>query len=152
MLILLPTDAASLDRGTRVLRPLKVEGQRRTCYLRFDVPSVGVLLHAKLRLTQTIDPGSGTLTFATGSHSHWLESTLDAENAPQAVEPSVQRAGVVQRRETIEVDVSPLIRQPGPVTIVIDLDQIGGHDIWFHSRKSDLPPRLILTYVPTQPR
>lgn len=149
---LLPTDAVSLDRGQRVIRPLKVEGQRRTSYLRFNVPPVGVILHAKLRLTQTIDPGSGTLTFATGSHSDWLETTLDEPNAPRAVAPAVQRTGVVQRRENLEVDVTPLIQKPGPMTIVIDLDQGGGHDIWFHPRKSDLPPQLILTYIPALPR
>jgi len=152
VLSLLPTDAATLDRGQRVINPLKVEGKRRTCYLRFDVPSVGVFLHAKLRLTQTIDPGSGTLTFARGSHSTWRETSLDERTAPRAVEPVVKRTGVVQRRDTIEVDITPLIQTPGPVTIVIDLVETGGHDIWFHPRKSDLPPQVTLTYVPTAPR
>jgi ferric-dicitrate binding protein FerR (iron transport regulator) len=152
VLSLLPTDAATLDRGQLVIRPLKVEGKRRTCYLRFDVPAVGVFLHAKLRLTQTIDPGSGTLTFARGSHSTWRETTLDERTAPRAMEPVVKRTGVIQRRETLEVDITPLIQAPGPVTIVIDLVETGGHDIWFHPRKSDLPPQVTLTYVPTAPR
>ena len=145
---LLPTDDMTLEYGQRTHGPcLKVEGNKRTAYLRFDIPPVGIIAYAKLRLTQIIDPGSGTLTFHTGSHTHWTEENLTEDNAPLPQRQIAQRTGVVQRRETVEVDVSSLVRSPGPVTLILTLDKGKAHDIWFGSKESNYPPQLVLTYV-----
>ena len=145
---LLPTDDVTLDRGRRVAgRHLKVEGRRRTAYLRYVIPAVGAIRSAKLRLTQDIDTGSGTLRFFLGDHAEWTEDDLTEARAPAPLRELAQRTGVVQRREVIEVDVSQGIREPGPITVVITLNKTVAHDIWFGSKESETPPQLILTYL-----
>ncbi len=124
-----------------------MEGGRRTAYLRFNVPAVAELQSAKLRLTQKIDPGSGTLEFSAGDHSDWAEDNLTRKNAPNPTGQSVRRSGVVQRHEVIEVDVAELITASGHMTFVINLKETGGNDIWFGSKESDTPPQLIITYL-----
>ena len=146
---LLPTDDATLDRGARALGALlKVEGDRRTAYLRFVVPAVGRIHSARLRLTQAIDPGQGTLRFWLADHSKWAEDTLTSDTAPDPVREVARRTGVVRRNQIIEVDVSDAIQKPGPVTIVITLNKKKEHDIWFGSKESDTPPELILEHSP----
>lgn len=145
---LLPTDDQTLEYGRRKSELLlMVEGDKRTSYLRFDIPPVGVITHARLRLTQTIDPGSGTLTVYAGNHHDWSEDRLTQENAPQPTRTIAQRTGAVQRRETIELDVSSLIHTPGPITLILTLDKGDAHDIWFGSKESAWPPQLVLTYT-----
>jgi hypothetical protein len=55
----------------------------------------------------------------------------------------------VVRDQSIEVDVTGLIRQGGTYTLIITLDApTAGDDIWFGSRSSLHPPELILTREP----
>lgn len=145
---LLPTDDVTLELGKRITgREIKVEGKRRKAYLRFEVPELETIHSAKLRLTQEIDPGSGTLRFFNGNHSDWTENNLTKSKAPVPVGKAVLRTGVVQRHEVIEVEVSKLISEAGAaITIIISLDEIKGQDIWFGSKESSNPPQLILTY------
>ena len=149
---MLPTDDVTLDHGEPINdHHIKVEGDRRIAYLRFDIPSVPDLQSAKLRLTQDIDPGSGTLQFSVGDHSEWSEESLTRSNAPVPTARSVQRSGVVRRHEVVEVDVSQLNIGSGPMTLIVTLDETGGNDIWFGSKESDTPPQLVLTHLLPQP-
>jgi ferric-dicitrate binding protein FerR (iron transport regulator) len=152
---ILPTDDVTLDRGARSPGPhLKVEGKRRTAYLRYVIPTVGTVISAKLRMTQTIDPGKGTLRFFLGQSSDWDENTLTKDAAPPRGREVARRTGVVQRHQVIEVDVSDAVRKPGPITLIITLDKMKENDIWFGSKESSTPPRIILTHRPgpDQPR
>ncbi len=152
VLNLIPTDDTTLERGRRVGGPhLKVEGKNRVVYMRFDIPDLNTILSAKLRLTQDIDPGSGTLKFHLGDHTDWTEKDLTKALAPAPLHEIAERRGVVQRREVIETDLSHAIKEPGPVTLIITLDKTKAHDIWFGSRESDIPPQLILTYLSQSP-
>lgn len=147
---LLPTDDVTLDRGERDNgRHLMVEGGRRTAYLRFVIPPMAGIRSAKLRLTQDIDPGSGTLRFFLGEPKVWTEDDLTKAGAPAPLEKLAQRTGPVQRREVIEVDVSSAVQKAGPMTIIMTLDKTVAHDIWFGSKEGDVPPQLILTYLPS---
>ncbi|MCG8649134.1 MAG: FecR domain-containing protein [Pirellulales bacterium] len=149
ILSLLPTDDVTLDRGQRDTDyPLKVEGQRRTVFLRFEVPDVGAVRAARLRLTQHIDPGTGKLRFLVGDHSDWSEDNLSGDNAPQPLRAVAEHVGVVRRGQIVEVDVSDAIGSPGPLTLIMTLDRKRQDDIWFASKESQTPPQLILTYVP----
>lgn len=147
---LLPTDDATLELGQADTtgRSLKVEGRRRKVFLRFEIPMLGEIQTAKLRLTQDIDAGSGTLRFFTCDESGWDESNLSSGTAPKPLLEIAQYRGVVRRGQTLEVDVREAIQTPGEVSIVVTLDQKKENDIWFGSRESDRPPQLILSYVP----
>lgn len=149
IITLTPTDDITLEKGKPVdsLR-LMVEGDHRTCYLRFVVPDVGVIQAARIRLKQDIDTGKGTLSFFKGDHADWNEANLIDQNAPEPLSLVGQRAGVVRRGQTIEVDVSDAVQASGPVTIIMKLDNKNQNDIWFASRENEFPPQLILTYVP----
>lgn len=145
---LTPTDDMTLDQGQRDAAPrLKVEGGRRTVYLRFDVPDVGVIRSARLRLTQDVDPGEGTLRFFTGEHVDWSENDLAEDSAPIPLRLVGQYAGVVRLGQTVEVDVSDAVKKAGPLTLIMTLDKTRENDIWFASKESDFPPQLILTCV-----
>lgn len=150
VLSLLPTDDVTIESGKLIDEgEIKVQGNHRTAYLRFEIPKLGTIHSVKLRLTQKIDPGSGTLHFFRGDHSNWTEGSMTESKAPVALEPVVRRTGVVQRHEVIEVEISKLISGPGAMTIIITLDKGGGNDIWFGSRESSNPPQLILTFSNT---
>ncbi|EMI45680.1 FecR domain-containing protein [Rhodopirellula sp. SWK7] len=141
-----PTDDLTLDGGKREkkFQLLKVEGGRRIVYLRFDLPELNRFRSAKLRLTQAIDSGSGTLRFFVGDHSDWTESELTESVAPQPTIEVAQHRGVVASGQVVEVDVSAAVKTPGPLTIIVTLDQSGENDIWFGARESETPPMLIL--------
>ncbi len=128
---------------------LKVEGKRRTFYLKFHVPVTGQITGARLQLTQMIDPGSGTLRFHSASDNNWSEDQLTPQNAPKAQTECARYVGVVMPRQTIEVDVSNRVRGKGFYSFVVTMDQGNtGHDIWFGSSESPFPPKLIISYMP----
>ncbi len=148
---IVPTDDMTMERGARSPGPhLKVEGKHRTAYLRYVVPPLGTVISAKLRMTQTIDPGKGTLRFFLGQHSDWDEDSLTKGSAPARGREVARRSGVVQRHQVIEVDVSSAVRKPGPLTLIITLDKTKENDIWFGSKESNTPPEIILTHRPEQ--
>ncbi|WP_404308768.1 CBM96 family carbohydrate-binding protein [Neorhodopirellula lusitana] len=144
---LIPTDDLALNRGQPVTKDkwLKVEGNQRDSYLRFVIPQATKVHSAKLRLKQDVDSGKGTLRFFVGDHSDWTEDSLNGGNAPKCLQQVAQHKGIVGRGQLIEVDVSKADLTPGPITIVMTLDETDENDIWFASRESDAPPELILT-------
>jgi len=143
---LLPVADACLDDGRLVTGPyLKVEGGRRVSYLKFHVEATGAILGARLRLWQMVDPGFGTLQIWAGDNNGWSERTLSAATAPQPLRLIAQRSGWVRQHQTVELEVSDLIRQAGDYTLIVTLDEAGSNDIWFGAKESPTPPELILT-------
>lgn len=124
---------------------LKVEHGRRTSLLKFEVPEGGEILAAKIRITQSVDPGEGSLRVWEGSHSDWSERTLSAETMPSAVRRIAERSGWVGLDQAIELDVSSLVREAGAYTVLLSLEDEDSNDIWFGSKESATPPELILT-------
>lgn len=147
---LLPTDDMTLDRGEPASGEyhLKVEGERRIAYLRFEIPDLPAIRSARLKLTQDVDAGTGTLRFFVGDHSDWSESSLAQETAPLQKREVAQHRGIVGRGQTVEVDVLDAIQRSGPITIIVTLDKTRENDIWFGSRERGQPPQLTLTYLP----
>lgn len=123
---------------------LYVEGERRTTYLKFEVPLMQEIRTARLQLTQLRDVGRGTLSFYEGSHSEWAEQDQGDVVHPERLRQIAQFSGVIGFNQTVEVDVSNLITQPGLYTIVVILDASGNDDISFGSRETGLGPRLVL--------
>ncbi|PHQ34057.1 FecR domain-containing protein [Rhodopirellula bahusiensis] len=144
---LVPTDDMTLGRGKLAAnsRQLKVEGGKRVIYLRFVVPELGALQTAKLQLTQEIDTGSGKLQVHLGEHSDWDEASLTHDNAPESIQLVDEHSGVVTDGQVVEMDVSKVVTQPGPLTLILTLDKDKENDIWFGSRKGNHPPQLILS-------
>jgi ferric-dicitrate binding protein FerR (iron transport regulator) len=142
--------ADAYQDGTRLMadRFLKVQGERRTAFLKFTVRKAGQVLAARLRMTQMVDSGGGTLRFWEGSHNDWSEETLSPANMPGPLRQVGRRVGWVALGQTVEVDISSLIHQDGTYTLVVTLDETEGNDIWFGSRESPTPPELILTCQP----
>jgi len=147
-------------QGERVVAEeyLKVQGKWRKAFLKFQVQNAGHVVAARLRLTQMVDSGMGTLRFWEGSHSDWTEQTLSPASAPTQVRQIASRVGWVGLGQVVEVDISPLIREDGTYTLIITLDKFEDDnsapgsretfDIWFGSRESLSPPELILTCQP----
>ena len=124
---------------------LKVEGKKRASYLKFVVPTGGEILGAKLRLTQSVDAGSGMLRVWAGSHSNWQEHALTVESLPERGAQIAERQGWVGHDQIVELDVSSLVSESGTYTLIVSLDEAGSNDIWFSSKGSQNPPELILT-------
>ncbi len=123
---------------------LKVEPKRRVSYLKFHVTGLPTkVIRATLQLTENGDPGGGTLQVHRGSNSDWSEKNLTMTSVPAAKELIAERAGQVGAGQTIEIDVTPLVKGNGTVTAVLVLGQ-GGNDIWLGSKSSDRPPQLIV--------
>ncbi|MGJ8696402.1 MAG: CBM96 family carbohydrate-binding protein [Verrucomicrobiaceae bacterium] len=143
---LLPVADACSDAG-RYLNDayLKVEKPRRSTYLKFEVPESGEILGARLRMTQSVDPGEGELTVWEGSHDDWTEDALSKEVAPKPGRKIATREGWVGLDQVIEVDVSSLVKEAGTYTLVVTLEKAGNKDIWFGSKESPTPPELIIS-------
>jgi len=139
--------ADACSDGARFLNGpfLKVEGKKRSSYLKFEIPEGGEILSARFRLTQSVDAGSGMLRVWEGSHSDWQEHALTAETLPEKRKQITERQGWVGHDQIVELDVSSLVKKPGVYTLVVTLDDTGSNDIWFSSKGSQSPPELILT-------
>ena len=121
---------------------LRIRKNERTVYFKFKVEDADNVKKAILYLKQTIDPGSGTISFHLGSHSNWTEKNFDVKNAPQAIQLISKRTGAVSGGKVIEIDLSKGIKGNGVYTIIMSLNKGEAHDIWFHSRESSNPPLL----------
>lgn len=145
-----PTDDLTVDRGRiNATGPrLKVEGKNRTVFFRFDLPEFDDVVRMRLRLSQNVDAGRGTLRFFQGSHSVWDEYANDPSHLPKKAAELGRRSGVVGQDQTILINLSPLDYQPGPLTIVMTLDETGENDIWFGAKESESPPLLMIDRAP----
>ena len=111
--------------------------------MQFDVPDVGAVYSARLRLTQSVDTGSGTLTVGVGDESDWSEEDLTADSVPGSELVAAKHSGVVGRGQVVELVLDASI-EPGPLTLILTLDKAGENDVWFASRESETPPQLLL--------
>ncbi len=146
ILTLLPTDDVTWDHGgVNNGSHLKVQRKNRTVYLRFEIPAVDGIRGARLRLTQDIDPGSGTLKFFEAESSDWSETEVSGNNLPKRGRMIAQRSGVVRPGQVVDVDVTDAVVSDSPVSFVVTLDRDREQDIWFGSRESQSPPQLLLT-------
>jgi hypothetical protein len=140
-----PTADAYLEGGHLLNNQhLKVEGNRRIAYIKFELKELPPrILEAKLKLTENGDTGGGTLKVHRGSHSDWTDATLDNSSAPAAGEVLGEHSGPVTGG-SISIPVTPLFQGNGTYSVVLKLAD-GGNDIWFGSSESDVPPELLIT-------
>lgn len=146
VLSLLPTDDITLDRK-RVENNshLKVEQGRRVVLMRFEIPEETEIRSARLRLTQHIDAGAGTLRLHVADPPEWNEMQVkfdDSTSRPRQL--LATRIGAVGRGQVIELVIDEQIGS-GPLSLIMTLEGKGEDDIWFASRQTDTPPQLLLT-------
>jgi ferric-dicitrate binding protein FerR (iron transport regulator) len=144
-MVLSPTEDLYICDGRSINEDrLYVEGERRIIYLKFNVPQMKTFRTARLQLTQMFDVGKGTLSFHEGSHSRWTEQDPSMGERPRSLREVGRYSGVVGVGQTIDVDVSDLVKHPGLYTIVVALDSAGNDDIAFGSKEGPCGPKLIL--------
>ena len=143
--VFLPAADAYLEGGHPLNNQhLKVEGERRIAYMKFELKELPPqILEAKLKLTENGDTGGGTLKVHRGSHSDWTDLTLDESSAPAAGEIVGEHSGPVIGG-SVTIPVTPLFQGNGTYSVVLKLAK-GGNDIWFGSSESNVAPELLIT-------
>lgn len=140
------TDHAYIE-GASVFKNehLKVEGERRTTLIKFDLKGLPpTILDAQLQMTGGSDDGGGTLRVYSGSHSNWTGSSLKKSDAPARDKLFVNQSVNVAKGDTVAIPVQPLIKGAGSYTFIVTLDA-GGNDIWF-SAAGAAAPKLLITF------
>jgi hypothetical protein len=125
-------DAAGIDDDR-----VRVQHDRRTGYLKFDVTAVGsgVVTRAVLRLRVRGDAGNGTVRAYLGEHNNWNEDNLGVSTRPapdQALGAVTSRFGLDQY---IEIDVGSGINSAGIYSLILTMDA-GGNDVAFGSKEA----------------
>jgi len=125
---------------------LKVEGNRRVVYLKFEIESLPPkILDAQLRLRVSADGGTGNLTAYRGSHSDWKKNQLTAKSAPKLGEAIASTRVRAIPGELVSIPMSKMLQGDGTYTVVLKLDK-GGDDIWFESSSQGKGPELQITF------
>ncbi|QDT68814.1 Beta-L-arabinobiosidase precursor [Planctomycetes bacterium MalM25] len=153
-IVLTPTDDAYLENSTTFNNEhLKVEdaSRSRVSYLKFDIDGLEGfnVANATLRLNVNGDPGNGTVTAYTGSHSSWTESGLTTGNRPSAGAALGSVGGNHAEGQWKEFDVTNAVVAEGQVTFVVEI--AAGNDVWFSSSEGAASPELVIEVaaVPT---
>lgn len=124
-------------------RDLRVRPGDRIAYLKFTVSGLSdEVQEATLRLTESGDPGNGTVRLYRGSHNNWTEDTITAANAPNKDGEIDRYSGAVEPGQAIEFDLSTLITQNGIYSLILEMDK-GGNDVSFASKDSNGPSIMI---------
>lgn len=115
---------------------LRVRPGNRIAYLKFNVSGLSAdVRDATLRLTESGDPGRGTLRVYRGSHNNWTEETITADNAPDKAGEVDSHTGAVDAGQAIAFNLSSLVKQDGVYSFIIEMDR-GGNDVSFASKEN----------------
>lgn len=134
--------------GTNVLdnMHLKIEGNRRVAYIKFDLPNFpSSLSQVALQLTEAGDPGNGRIRIYAGENSDWTSKTLTKQTAPAMGELLAEHDAQVGQGETISIPIPEMKSASGTHTLIVTLDQ-RGNDIWFGAQGSGKGPKLLVTF------
>jgi hypothetical protein len=136
-------ESANPGRNFGSSSTLTADGSPATSsYLRFAVPSsVAEVTGARLRLYVADSSSGGAVLYPAASS--WTESGATYENRPARTGPEAARTGPVTSGRYVELDVTPLVTGPGPVTF--ELAGAGGDGAGFKSRNSSSNrPELVI--------
>ena len=142
-------DDAYLEDGTLFDNSLlRIEENRRTSYLKFDLSSVTQTpLSACLTLLQSQDTGPGPVNLHSGSSNSWTENTLNSSNAPQPDGLLDSFPNFVSQDTKVSFDIGvDSISLGQENSFVVNHSGGGGStDLAFGSDESSLRPVLTLT-------
>lgn len=120
---------------------LRVGGDGRTIFLKFNVAGVGPVEGATLRL-HALNGGYGGDLRQVGDTS-WTEEGLTYQNMPSPDGAVLASLGAVAVNQVVEVDVSDVVNCDGVYSFAIDSAEVDGAGYW--SVESSSPaPELIL--------
>ncbi|KAA1245648.1 DUF5060 domain-containing protein [Aquimarina sp. RZ0] len=125
---------------------VRIEQNRRTGYLMFDVSSVqGTITKAELKFTVNSDAGSGEVKINEGTSNNWTETTLSVTNKPEIGTElgQVSSTFAIGNVKTIPLSISQISGDK----ISLILTATSGNDFAFASKEnsSNTPPQLIIT-------
>jgi hypothetical protein len=105
---------------------LRVESssRKRIVYLQFDTRSAGVATGAALKLTQSDDVSSGTMTLrlhAAESNS-WTESGITGSNAPAKGDQLAVFTGNITSGQVVTFDLSSHVGEPAIYSFILEAD------------------------------
>lgn len=105
---------------------LRVENssRKRIAYLQFDTRSAGNATGAALKLTQSEDVSSGTMTlrlYAAASNS-WTEGGITGSNAPAKGDQLAIFTGDISRGEVVTFDLSSHVGEPAIYSFILEAD------------------------------
>ena len=149
-LVLSPTHDTWADPGAPAQThgssdELRVGGDGRTIFARFDVAGVGPIAKATLRL-KALNAGGGGNVHAVADES-WTEAGLTFDNMP-AIDPIVLASpGKVAIGSTYDLDVSAAVQCDGPHSFAINSADQDGAGYW-SKESAQGGPQLILVPDP----
>jgi len=120
---------------------LRVGGDGRTIFLKFNVQNVGSVASATLRL-QAFNGGYGGDVYRVDDTS-WVEESLNYEDMPAWDAEPLASLGWVEAGETYEVTVSDAVACDGEVALAIRSSEEDGAGFWSKESTGE-SPRLIL--------
>lgn len=142
-----PLDDATVEGANGIndgLIKVQQSGPARTGYFKFDVTDVSSedILGARLRLTVSQDPGSGTLNLYQATTNAWTEESINSANAPGQGALIDSVGGTHSVGNVVEFDVSSVVTSNGTYSFV--LKHGGGNDVWFSSKEGSASPQLVV--------
>ncbi|TWU51583.1 DUF5060 domain-containing protein [Rubripirellula reticaptiva] len=139
-------DAYVEDANVFSNQHLKVEGKRRSAFIKFNIDGLPAnLIDVQLRLTEGGDSGSGKLKVFRALHSDWISKSLDQSSFPKQDELLGEQTVNVGEGDSVTIPLKSMLTGDGVYTLVVKLDE-GSDDIWFGSGKSKNGPKLLITF------
>ena len=116
---------------------LRIENSNRTTILLFDVSAytASTISEAWLELTVGADAGNGSIRTYLGSHTNWMETTVNSSTAPTALGLLDVLSGSYNVGQSYQWDVSSLLAGQQYISFVMEQDA-GGNDVAFASKEN----------------
>jgi hypothetical protein len=124
---------------------LRVGGDGRTIFMKFDVAGVGPIESATLNL-KAMNGGYGGDVRVVGDTS-WSEDTLNYQNMPTPDSAILGSLGAVSIGDIYKMDVSKAVPCDGTYTFAINSSEVDGAGYW-SSESSEYGPELVLVPDP----
>jgi hypothetical protein len=116
--------------------------QQYNAYLKFNVTVVsGTITSAKIRLYVTDASKSGGSIYSV-SNTNWIESAINASNAPASNATALQTLGAVTKT-WVEFNVTAAVTGNGVVSFA--LKTTSTDSVYYSSKEGTNPPQLVIT-------
>ena len=125
---------------------IRIEGNKRTAYLLFDLSNVsGNIDTANLELTVNSDSGNGNIKVYKGITTNWTETNLSPNNAPKKGRELGQKNGTYAINNKINIPLTTREINKGRISLIIE--QIDGNDFAVASKEAgnNIAPKLKLS-------
>ncbi|MBQ4819025.1 carbohydrate-binding protein [Aquimarina sp. MMG016] len=143
-----PIQDAYLQGATRFNNTIvRVEQNKRTAYLMFDLSSInGTITKAQLKFKVASDPGNGNLNVNKGTSNNWTENNLSNANKPStgALLGSLNTTYELGSNKIVNLNTASI--SGNKLSLVMNMTS--GNDFAFASKENgaNTPPQLVITY------